>query len=307
MSEEPENAMEAPVEPRATTEDRAWAALLRYLQVARGFDFHGYKPNSLVRRIRKRMATVGIDSYSAYQEYLEVHQDEFGALFNTILINVTSFFRDPAAWEALATMALPEIIAARPSDEQIRVWSAGCASGEEAYSVAILLAEQLGAEEFRRRVKIYATDVDEAALTAARHAEYTGQQVADVPAELLDRYFERTRGLYVFRADLRRQLIFGAHDLISDAPISRVDLLLCRNTLMYFNAETQARVLSRFQFALNEGGFLLLGRAETFLALGTAFETVDPKRRLARKIPSGQSRARRLAAVPSAPRSIPRA
>ena len=283
----------AAAEAEASADEHQLPALLRYLQTSRGFDFHGYKPNTLIRRIRKRMSGVGIDTFSAYQDYLEVHQEEFGALFTTILINVTSFFRDPPAWDALSTLALPTILASKEPEEQIRVWSAGCASGEEAYSLAMLFAERLGVEGFRSRVKIYATDVDEDALNSARHATYTQQQVSGVPADLLERYFERVNGMYVFRADLRRQVIFGAHDLINDAPISRVDLLLCRNTLMYFNAETQERVLSRFHFALNEGGFLLLGRAETIMAHGSTFMPVDLKRRLSRKVSNGQGRPRR--------------
>lgn len=268
-------------------DDLEWAALLRYLQTVRGFDFHGYKSNTLARRIRKRMSVIGASGFAAYQDYLVVHQDEFATLFNTILINVTSFYRDPETWEAVRTQAIPGIVAGKSPGEPIRVWSAGCASGEEAYTIAMLFAEELGIEQVRDQVRIYATDVDESALDAARQAAYTPTQVAGVPAELLERYFERVEDTYVFRADLRRQVIFGAHDLINDAPISRVDLLVCRNTLMYFNAETQARVLKRFHFALNEGGFLLLGRAETLFTHAGTFVPVDLKRRLSRKASRG--------------------
>ena len=147
----------------------------------------------------------------------------------------------------------------------------------------MILAEELGLDEFRERVKIYATDVDEDALDTARHAAYGDRQVEGVPPELLTKYFEKVDGLHLFRKDLRRQVIFGRHDLINDAPISRIDLLTCRNTLMYLNGETQARVLSRLHFALNDGGFLLLGRAETLMAHGHSFVAVDLKRRLSRK------------------------
>jgi two-component system, chemotaxis family, CheB/CheR fusion protein len=274
-------------------DDADWAALLRYLHIARGFDFHGYKTNTLARRIRKRMAALGIDGFAAYREYLEAHQDEFATLFSTILINVTGFFRDPPAWEALRSIAVPAIVAARGSGEPIRVWSAGCATGEEAYSVAMLLAEALGPDRFRDQVRIYATDVDEEALNAARRATYTPSQAAGVPAELLQRYFQGLDGSYLFRPHLRRQVIYGRHDLISDAPISRIDLLLCRNTLMYLNAETQGRVLARFHFALNDGGFLLLGRAETLMGQGNAFAPVDPTCRLSRRTKHRIPRTRR--------------
>jgi two-component system CheB/CheR fusion protein len=257
--------------------------LLEYLLSARGFDFQGYKRASLARRIRKRMDSVGVQSFGSYLEYLEAHPGEFNTLFNVILINVTGFFRDPAAWEAVRTVAIPEILAAKSPGEPIRIWSAGCASGEEPYTLAILFAEAVGADNFREQVKIYATDVDEEALNAARHATYSERQVEGVPPELLAKYFERVDGAFIFRKEFRRQVIFGRHDLINDAPISRIDLLTCRNTLMYLNAETQARVLSRLHFALNEGGFLLLGRAETLMAHGLNFVAVDLKRRLSRK------------------------
>src|SRR5947209_8548037 len=271
----------------------AFTALLEYLKRSRGFDFTGYKPTSLERRIRKRMEGVNVESFEDYVDYLEVHPDEFVHLFNTILINVTSFFRDPPAWDYLAREVLPRLLAERPSGEPIRVWSAGCASGQEAYTLAMLLAEALGTEAFRERVKIYGTDVDLDALNQARHASYAAREVEDVPPELLAKYFEPAGDRYVFQKDLRRCVIFGRHDLIQDAPISRLDLLVCRNTLMYFNAETQARILNRFHFAVNDGGYLFLGKAEMLLSQGgNAFAPVDLKRRLFTKAPGANPRPR---------------
>ena len=239
----------------ATAElDSEWPALLRHLHTARGFDFHGYNTNTLTRRIRKRMSSLDLDRFSAYREYLEVHPDESAILFNTILINVTGFFRDPEAWEVVRSTVVPGIMAGKSPVDPVRVWSAGCATGEEAYTLAMLLAEHLGRDAYRDRVRIYATDIDEEALSVARHAAYTPAQVQSVPPPLLARYFDQVDGARIFRADLRRQVIFGRHDLIVDAPISRIDLLVCRNTLMYFNTETQARVLARLHSALNEGG-----------------------------------------------------
>src|SRR6516164_4777415 len=226
-----------------SSDDARFEALLDYLKGTRGFDFTAYKRSSLMRRIQKRLQAIGIESYDAYQAYLEAHPDEFGLLFNTILINVTSFFRDPEAWGYLTSQIVPHILSGSRPDSAIRVWSTGCASGEEAYSLAMVLAEQLGIEAFRRRVKIYASDVDEDALMQARHATYTASQVGDVPPELLSKYFERIDDRYLFHKDVRRSIIFGRHDLVQDAPISRVNLLVCRNTLMYFTRETRAELL----------------------------------------------------------------
>ena len=267
-----------PADPSVSSDQ--FESLLLYLKQSRGFDFTAYKRSSLMRRVAVRMQAVGIGSFADYQDYLQVDPDEFTRLFNTILINVTGFFRDAQAWEVLARNVMPGLIGAmRPSDS-IRVWSAGCASGEEAYTTAMLLAELLGVEQFRERVKIYGTDVDEEALTQARHAAYTEPAVEAVPPELLGKYFDRQDDRYVFSMELRRSVIFGRHDLIQDAPISRIDLLTCRNCLMYFNSEAQARILARFQFALSDGGILFLGKAETLLSHSVSFGAVDVKRRI---------------------------
>ena len=268
--------------------------LLIYLRQSRGFDFTGYKRSTLMRRVRKRMQSLSIESFEDYLDYLEVYQDEFNHLFNTVLINVTAFFRDTAAWEYLAKQVLPEIVALKNNSDQIRIWSAGCASGEEAYTLAILMAEILGAEEFRQRVKIYATDVDEEALNQARQAVYSAKDLQVIPQELQEKYFEIVGNNYVFRQDLRRSVIFGRHDLLQDAPISRLDLLVCRNTLMYFNSETQGRIMARFHFALNDTGYLFLGKAEMLLVHSNLFAPVDLKNRIFSKITVANLRNRLL-------------
>jgi two-component system, chemotaxis family, CheB/CheR fusion protein len=262
--------------------------LLVFVRDSRGFDFTGYKRTSLVRRIRKRMNDVGVATFGEYRDLLEADPDEFGALFNTILINVTSFFRDPDCWMFLQQEVLPELIAARGSDQEIRVWSAGCSSGEEPYSLAILFAEVLGVEEYARRVKIYGTDVDEEALRQARSGLYPAKSLDPLSAELRDKYFESTTtGHYVFRNELRRRVIFGRHDITRDAPISRLDLLVCRNTLMYFNIETQKQIIDRFHFALRDGGELFLGKAEMLLSDNVRFEVVSMRQRIFRRRPGG--------------------
>lgn len=257
--------------------------LLNYIKRNRGFDFTGYKRSTLMRRVYKRMQSVEIETYSEYVDYLEVHPDEFIQLFNTILINVTSFFRDYSIWNYLAGEIIPQLTAGKVQ-ASIRIWSAGCASGQEAYTLAIVLAEALGVEQFAARVKIYATDLDEEALNQARHATYNAKEVEGVPTELLERYFECSNSHYTFRQDLRRSVIFGHHNLVTDAPISRIDLLVCRNALMYFNVETQAKILARFHFALNDGGFLLLGKAEMLVSHSNSFTPVDLKQRIFIKV-----------------------
>lgn len=266
-----------------STIDEAFEALLRYMRDSRGFDFTGYKRTTLMRRVRHRMEQVGYASFEDYLDFLQAGSDEFTALFNTILINVTSFFRDPDTWEFVGAEVIPRLLAERGPNAPIRVWSAGCASGQEAYTLTMLLAEALGVEGFRQRVKIYATDVDEEALTEARGASYDAKAVESVPADLLGRYFEQSNGRYVFHKDLRRGVIFGRNDLVKDAPISRVDLLVCRNTLMYLNAETQRNVLGRLHFALAPQGTLFLGHAEMLLSHGDRFTPLNLKHRIFRK------------------------
>ncbi|HEX3606959.1 MAG TPA: CheR family methyltransferase [Candidatus Dormibacteraeota bacterium] len=274
--------------------DPDFEELLRVLYQGHHFDFSGYKRTTLVRRVRRRMDLLGIDDFADYADYLEVHAGEFGILFSTILINVTTFFRDLPAWEYLQGEVIPRIIEGKGAEDPIRVWSAGCSSGEEAYTLAIVLAEALGADALRDRVKIYATDVDEDALERARHGLYSAKEAGSVPQELLPRYFEPRNGHWMFRNDLRRSVIFGRHDLVQDAPISRLDLLVSRNTLMYLTVESQAHILARLHYALNDTGFLFLGKAEMLLAHAGLFTPVELKHRIFNKVPTVGARERLL-------------
>ncbi|MFF1692781.1 CheR family methyltransferase [Streptomyces sp. NPDC058257] len=267
--------------------DPGLESLLGFIRDARGFDFTGYKRSTLGRRIRKRMGDVGVQGFADYRDLLETDADEFRALFNTILINVTSVFRDPDAWALLRRDVLPRLLETVSPQAEIRIWSAGCSSGEEAYSLAIMLAEEIGVEECTKRVKIYATDVDEEALRDARSGQYPAKALEPLSKELRDKYFERNGTQYAFRTDLRRRVIFGRHDITRDAPISRLDLLVCRNTLMYFNVEAQTQILDRFHFALREGGHLFLGKAEMLLNDTDRFEAVSIRQRVFRRRPGG--------------------
>jgi len=267
----------------ALDQEHDFDELLAMMRETRGSDFSGYKRSTLQRRVNRRMALLNLATFAEYRDYLELEPAEFGQLFDSLLINVTSFFRDPLAWQAMQDRVVPELLSAKGAKTPVRVWSAGCATGEEAYTIAIVLAEAMGHDQFRERVKIYATDLDEAALQQARSGAYEASALSEVAEKLRESYFEPAGTKHAFRRDLRRQVIFGRNDLTRDAPISRVDLLLARNTLMYFNAETQASVIRRFHFALTYPGYLFLGKAEMLLNHADHFEAVDLRKRLFRK------------------------
>jgi two-component system, chemotaxis family, CheB/CheR fusion protein len=269
-------------------------ALLEKLSGQYNFDFREYKEASLARRIRARMSQAHVDSFAAYSSFLDANPNEHVALFNTILINVTNFFRDPDAWKVLADDVLPRVVDEVADTRSIRIWSAGCSSGEEPYSIAMLLAEHLGEAANNYSIKIYGTDFDEEALTAARHALFRTEQLKDVPDRLLERYFTRDGQLYRFRRDVRRWCMFGSHNLTQAPPLSHIDLLVCRNVLIYFTSELQDRILNRFHYSIREDGFLFLGRSESLLARSRQFRPVHLKWRIFRRMPAA---ARQAAAV----------
>ncbi len=264
-------------------DDKEFNELLMFIRDSRGFDFTRYRRSTLTRRIRKRMLDAGVSSYIDYRDRLEANAEEYNSLFNTILINVTSFFRDAEVWEFVQREVIPELVAAISPAEEIRVWSAGCSSGEEAYTLAMVFAEALGLDEAVERVKIYGTDIDEEALRDARAGLYPARALEPVPVVLREKYFEPNGAQYAVRPELRKRVIFGRHDITRDAGISRLHLLACRNTLMYFNVEAQAQIIERFHFALRDGGFLLLGKAEMLLAAGDRFDTFAIRQRVFRR------------------------
>jgi len=273
----------------ATPDGADFEQLVEYIKSNRGFDFTGYKRPSLQRRFEKRMQAARVESFSDYRAFLEHHPDEFIDLFNTILINVTAFFRDGSTWDYLRNEVIPRIVDESAGQPGIRVWSTGCATGEEAYSLAMSFAETMPADAFRERVKIYATDVDEEALSDGRHGIYPASRLDNVPDDLKDRYFERIEQRYAVKPELRRSVIFGRHDVVQDPPISRIDLLTSRNTLMYFTPDAQTRILANFHFALREGGFLFLGKSEMMLSRSSLFVPVDLKRRVFQKVSRGET------------------
>jgi two-component system, chemotaxis family, CheB/CheR fusion protein len=260
-------------------EERTLKDLVRELAEERGFDLRGYKPTTLERRVRRKMQQLNIGSYEEYLNYIRRENGETAKLLDTVLINVTRFFRDVQAWDVLAEQVLPVLFKNRPPGSSFRVWCAGCATGEEAYSVAILLCELLGDRVKDYEIKIYGTDNDENALNTARRAEYTSESLRGVRPDIKAKYFTGRPIMRVVR-DVRRMLIFGRSNLLTDAPISHVDLLLCRNVLIYFDATAQAHIMGRLRYALNEGGVLFLGKSESQLKRNSDFIPINQRWRL---------------------------
>jgi two-component system CheB/CheR fusion protein len=259
-------------------EEPTLADLVRVLAEERAFDLRGYKSTTLERRVRRRMQQLNIKSYGEYLDHIRNDDDETGKLLDTVLINVTHFFRDVQAWEVMAKEVLPMLFSGRPPGSSFRVWSAGCATGEEAYSVAILLYEMLGPQIKDYEIKIYATDNDEGALNTARRAEYAEESLSGIRPEIREKYFTG-EPLRVVR-DVRRMVIFGRSNLLTDAPISHVDLLLCRNVLIYFDAPAQAHIIRRLKYALNDGGVLFLGKSESQLKRDPEFAPINSRWRI---------------------------
>jgi len=253
--------------------------LLHEIAEDRGADFRGYKRSTLERRIRKRMFDVKAPDFSHYAEYLRAHPDEINELINTILINVTEFFRDPQAWDVLRKEVLPKLFGGKQPGDTVRCWSAGCATGEEPYSIAILLAEFFGERMQEFDIKIYGTDIDEEALNVARRAEYSPERLRRVRSDWRKKYFQGDKILRV-RRDLRRLCIFGRSNVISDAPISHVDLLVCRNLLIYFNSRTQTQILTRLHYALEPHGVLFIGKASSLVGAAHLFRPLNTKFRI---------------------------
>lgn len=254
-------------------------ALLDYLKQNCGCDLTLYKRASLMRRFQHRMQQLDIENYTNYLQYLRAHPEESAPLLDTILINFSGFFRDANAWDYLANTVIPQIITSKQPQEKIRVWSAGCAGGQEVYTLAMLLGEALGIEQYLQQVQIFATDLDDSALKLARQGSFSENEVVGIPRELLSKYFEKIEQRYVFDFKLRSTFVFGRHNLAINAPMSKIDLLVCRNVLIYFNLQTQATVLVRFHFALTNKGFLFLGKSES-LANNNLFNPVSLKHRI---------------------------
>jgi two-component system, chemotaxis family, CheB/CheR fusion protein len=277
--------------------------LLRLLRAHGHHDFRSYKEATLLRRARRRAALHRMQGLNEYVEHLDQHGDEAAALASDLLINVTRFFRDTEAWQALRSQAIASIVARKDDDDPISVWVPGCATGEEAYSVALLLMEELRQVKKWCPVQVFSTDVARSALETARAGRYPQSIEADVPPELLRRYFVRVDGEDYYRAGkaLREAIVFSSQDVLRDPPFSRLDLICCRNLLIYLKPEVQQKVIGLFHFALDRDGYLFLGSAETIGPHDNSFETLSKRWRLYRRLgPAQPSRvAFPAAAVPS--------
>ncbi len=243
-----------------------------------GHDFSQYKEKTLMRRIQRRMLVVQADTVTDYIEYLGEHADEHELLFCEFLIGVTEFFRDPAAYEALRTVAIPAMLADKTSADDLRVWVPGCATGEEAYSIAILLREAMGSQR-GPKVQIFATDIDKQAIGRARAGRFRSPLVGISP-ERQERWFSKDREDFCVIKQIREMCIFSPHSVIKDPPFSRMDLVSCRNLLIYLNSDLQERLVQSFQYALRPGGFLLLGTSERLGHNAPLFTELDKKQRL---------------------------
>jgi two-component system CheB/CheR fusion protein len=256
--------------------------VIERIREARNFDFRSYKRATLIRRIERRMDELGTRTVRDYLKLLERAPEEYDALISSMLIKVTSFFRDPETWNALAKL-LPEMVARKAPGDEIRVWSVGCATGEEAYSAAILLSEALGPALGKYQVKVFGTDVDAGAVVAARQGVYGRKQLDGITKERRARFFTAVPGGYAVSKELRRLVVFGVNNVVGDAPISRLDLLLCRNVFIYLDAPLQRRILARFHYGLRPGGVLVLGRSELIPFAAKLFEPIDLSRRIYRR------------------------
>jgi two-component system CheB/CheR fusion protein len=247
-------------------------SLLEGIRTRTGIDFSSYKPATILRRLRGRMSATSQRSLGAYATYLEAEPEEYARLVSSLLIKVTEFFRDPKVWDYLRTRVLPSLIdEARAEGRELRLWSAGCATGEEAYSLAISVAEALGTERSPLDVRVFATDIDRDAVGFARRGLYAPSAVAAIPEAIRDRYFVHTDSGYEIGKRLRSLVVFGEHDLGERAPFPRIDLVLCRNVLIYFTPPMQRAALETFAYSLRPEGRLVLGPSETVAALAAPF------------------------------------
>ncbi len=246
-----------------------------------GHDFSEYKLNTIYRRIERRMTVHQVRELSDYVAYLNAHPEEIDLLFKELLIGVTNFFRDPDAFDVLENAAIPEMLKIVQPNTLIRVWVPGCSTGEEVYSIAMILLESLG--DRPNKVQIFATDIDEEAIEYARRGIYQDNIATDVSEERLNRFFIKEDGFYKVKKHVREMIIFAEQDVAHDPPFSGMDLISCRNLLIYMTSEMQNRIISLFAYSMNPGGILFLGTSETLGRMSDMFTTINSKWKLYRR------------------------
>jgi two-component system CheB/CheR fusion protein len=268
----------------------ALVEIVAYLREKTSHDFTLYKRGTLERHIARRMARASIASAASYLAWLRLDEGELTALSREMLINVTSFFRDASVFDYLTKDVLPALVRDHPAERALRIWSAGCSSGEEAYSLAILFLEEIAAQKRDIKLQMFASDVDADAVALARAGHYPTSIEADVTRERLNRFFTPEGRGYRVTTELRNHVVFTVHDVLSDPPFAKLDLISCRNLLIYLLTEAQERVASLFHFALNPGGLLLLGNSETIAAADDGFVSVSKSERLFRRETGARAR-----------------
>ena len=282
-------------EQEAIIAEQVLQNILNQLRVGTGYDFKHYKRATVLRRLERRMQVTAQNNLPDYYTYLQAHPKEIKALLGDLLIGVTNFFRDREAFEALERDIIPQLIKPEGSctlRDEVRVWSAGCSTGEEAYTLAMLLSDQLQVDKSSAKLQVFATDIDERAIAKGRSGTYLEAIVTDVPPQRLRQYFVKDAPHYRIRKELRESVLFAQHSLLADPPFSQIDLVVCRNLLIYLDREVQREILQMFHFALKPGGYLFLGTSESADACGDLFVPVDKKNRIYRAL-SGAAAPRR--------------
>ncbi len=275
------------LDPDAPDVAAALAGIATILRNRTGHDFHGYKRGTFLRRVQRRMQVMEVDSLEQYVDVLRHRADETQLLFNDLLIGVTQFFRDAREFEVLEREVIPRIFEGKGRADSVRIWVIGCSTGEEAYSLAILLRERMALLDQVPQVQIFATDLDGRALAIARAGRYPAAIAKDVSPERLARWFIKEGNTYCVAKELREMCIFSQHSIVKDAPFSRLDLISCRNLLIYLDTDLQSRVIPLFHFALKPGGFLFLGNAENVSRHPALFAPVESRSRIFQRLDVG--------------------
>jgi two-component system CheB/CheR fusion protein len=288
-------------------ERNSFDQLLSLLAEKTGTDFTHYKVSTIFRRLEKRLSALEMNDVDSYLAYIDDHPEELDALFSTVLIGVTSFYRDPKAFEMLEGY-LRELVERKKSGDTLRIWVAGCASGEEAYTIAMIVYDLLGERAENLDMQVFATDIDKRALNQARRGIYSIEQLHSLPEKYFERFFTEVPQGYEVSSTIRAKVLFSKHDVASNPPFLRVDLISCRNLLIYFDSHLQKHVIPVFHYSLNPNGYLFLGRSETIGVFSDLFSTADSKYKIFRRRSANSLHAIKFSAFKSqrSPRPMPR-